>query len=87
MTRTNNFIQHQYAIEALTATNINIAMKIVTKGKGAYEINNADREKGRVHGLGRWMDGDKDKNRFVAFSKQALMIGAVGGAAFLTTAL
>lgn len=50
------YFKHQRALRAMALKNLKMKLSVFTGGKFAYQIDNTDREKGRVNKLGKKLD-------------------------------
>lgn len=73
------YFHHQKAVRKIALENLQIKLKVLTGGKSAYQIDNSENEKSRVHKLGKKLDKIPRYLQVPGYAGAGVLLGLAGG--------
>ena len=79
LNKLKKYFHHQKAVRKMALENLQIKLKVLTGGKSAYQIDNSENEKSRVHKLGKKLDKIPRYLQVPGYAGAGVLLGLAGG--------
>ena len=79
LNKLKKYFHHQKAVRKIALENLQIKLKVLTGGKSAYQIDNSENEKSRVHKLGKKLDKIPRYLQVPGYAGAGVLLGLAGG--------
>lgn len=77
--RLKKYFHHQKAVRKIALENLQIKLKVLTGGKSAYQIDNSENEKSRVHKFWKKLDKIPRYLQVPGYAGAGVLLGLAGG--------
>ena len=77
--RLKKYFHHQKAVRKMALENLQIKLKVLTGGKSAYQIDNSENEKSRVHKFWKKLDKIPRYLQVPGYAGAGVLLGLAGG--------
>ena len=79
LNKLKKYFHHQKAVRKIALENLQIKLKVLTGGKSAYQIDNSENEKSRIHKLGKKLDKIPRYLQVPGYAGAGVLLGLAGG--------